>query len=320
MTPQEFINPGVGETKETQTDMGFNSAGILIGVPMCGRDLSNKWGVYFAMQDAGTNMSKTILPSEGLEVGVARQMMAEASISREHDTQGGDKCVFCQQKPDDGNCASRPKFEWLWFVDDDVIVPPQSLRELLDKATKIRAHEEIKYGEAKTVAIGGIYCTKEKLSTPVAYRKLGNGPSWNWIRGMVFDVEGIGTGCLLIHTSIFHKLEKPWFKTVDEDHVDESNTITHVNITDDLYFCRKVKAAGYNIVAHGGILCGHYDYKTRKMYKLPDDCPPNLMAAEIEKDPSLEEVYLKNIAAREAEAAAYTAVPPASAGNTSASV
>lgn len=290
-------------------DTGFNSSGVAIGVPMCGRPLSNKWGIYFANQDAGTNMAKAIIPVEGMEVGLARQLIAEQATGKNHILEGTN-CVFCNRLPEGEICKSRHTYEYVFFVDDDVILPPQSLRELIDKLSKIRAYEEATEGGPKTVAIGGIYCTKEELSTPVAYKKLGSGPSWNWIRGQIFDVEGIGTGCLLIHTSIFAKLEKPWFKTVDEDHPDTDGSMVHTCITDDLYFCRKVKVAGYKIVAHGGIICGHYDYRSNKIYNLPKDCPPNKMAADIAKDPSLLEKYLANIAAQEAESGSLHCVLP----------
>jgi hypothetical protein len=45
-------------------------------------------------------------------------------------------------------------------------------------------------------------------------------------------------------------------------------------MTDDIYFCQKVKAAGFNILAHGGVLCGHYDVKTNKIFTLPEDSYP----------------------------------------------
>lgn len=285
--------------------MGFNSSGVLIGLAFDGRPISPRWAVYMQMQDAGTNLSKTICPVEGLEVGLARQHMAESAVATTHDFGGRVTCTFCKTPKTETNteeyCSSRTPFMYVWFVDDDVIVPPQTLLELIDKLTQIRASEALEHGEPKTVAIGGIYCTKSDTNpTPVAYRKISGGPSWDWKCGDIFNVEGIGTGCLLIHTDIFSKIDKPWFRTVNEEISDDEGRLGRAFITDDLFFCQKVLKAGYNIVAHGGILCAHYDYKTRKYYGLPKDSPPY-------------------VAAREAEAASlHCAVPPEGPGNTSA--
>jgi hypothetical protein len=44
-------------------------------------------------------------------------------------------------------------------------------------------------------------------------------------------------------------------------------------MTDDIYFCRKVREAGMRILAHGGVLPGHWD-EHGNVYFLPDDSYP----------------------------------------------
>jgi hypothetical protein len=278
VTNEDFFNPGVG-TKDTIQDMGFNSSGVMIALAFGGRDIHPLWAAYMFVQDAGQNMSKQIAVAMGQEVGVARQGFAEMASSRKHEFEGAaDRvCPFCKQKETENNkdevCASRTPCRYIWFVDDDVLVPAQTLRKLIDSLSKIQALEKLKHGKPETMAIGGVYCSKEELATPIVYNKLGAGPYWDWKVGEVFPCEGIGTGCLLIDTQVFQHLEKPWFKTVDELK-DDGGMLSRTNITDDLYFCRKVINAGFRIACHGGLLCGHYDYKIKKIFGLSPDSPP----------------------------------------------
>ena len=44
-------------------------------------------------------------------------------------------------------------------------------------------------------------------------------------------------------------------------------------MSDDLHFCRKVTEAGYEILAHGGVLPLHIA-EDGSQYHLPDDCYP----------------------------------------------
>jgi hypothetical protein len=114
---------------------------------------------------------------------------------------------------------------------------------------------------------------EEGASTPVIYKENGKGAHWNWKVGDVFNVESAGTGCMMIRTEVFKHLEKPYFKTVEE-YIEINDQIGCQKITDDIYFCKKVKAAGFNIIAHGGVLCGHYDVKHDKIFTLPEDSFP----------------------------------------------
>jgi hypothetical protein len=43
---------------------------------------------------------------------------------------------------------------------------------------------------------------------------------------------------------------------------------------EDSYFCIKVKQAGFKMLAHGGVLCPHWDYKTGFAYVLPVNSYP----------------------------------------------
>ena len=225
--------------------VGFNSVGIAIGLPFGTRPTTPLWGVALASQVYPLNTSTTHIVVQNVEVGEARNMIVEHAL--------------------------RINATYLWFIDDDVVIPPyagQRLGYALDtRGPKL-------YPDSKTAVVGGIYMSKEELSTPVVYKKNGQGASWDWQVGEIFDVESIGTGCMMIATEVFKHLEKPYFKTVEGYVALENGQVGCQKMTDDIYFCQKVKAAGFNILAHGGVLCGHYDIKRDKIFTLPEDSYP----------------------------------------------
>ena len=57
---------------------------------------------------------------------------------------------------------------------------------------------------------------------------------------------------LLIKTSVFKKVGKPWF---EYEPIKESPDC-HM-ATEDIVFCRNAKKLGYKIYCDGGIPCGH---------------------------------------------------------------
>jgi hypothetical protein len=225
--------------------VGFNSVGIAIGLPFDSRPTTPLWGVALASQVYPLNTSTTHIVVQDVEVGEARNMIVEHALAI--------------------------NATYIWFIDSDVVVPPyagQRLGYALDtRGPKL-------YPDSKIAVCGGIYMSKEELTTPVVYKKNGQGATWDWKLNEIFEVESIGTGCMMIATEVFKHLEKPYFKTVEGYVQLEDGKVGCQKMTDDIYFCEKVKKAGFNILAHGGVLCGHYDVKSRKMFTLPEDSYP----------------------------------------------
>lgn len=232
------------------TNMGFSSVGIVVGLPLCGRPTTPLWGVSLATQNYPLNTKVTQVVTMGVEVGEARNQLVKHAL--------------------DNNAT------YVWFLDDDVLPPPFACQRLgynLDKP------------ENKDVMVcAGIYCSKQDPPTPVVYKKDGNGAFWDWKLNEVFEVESVGTGCMLIKTEVFRHLEPPYFKTVSEYVKDpKTGEVGTVMMTDDIYFCKKVRAAGFKILAHGGVLCEHYNLTDDKFYKLPEDSYPVQAALAEEK-------------------------------------
>jgi hypothetical protein len=249
----------------SEPKVGFNSVGIAIGLPL-GRSMTSPlWGVALATQTYPLNTAVTHVVVQDEEVGEARNKIVDWAI--EH------------------------KSTYVMFLDDDVILPPFGIQRL---GYTLDTRGPSLYPDSKIAVCAGIYMSKEELTTPVVYKRNGHGGSWDWKVGEVFDVESVGTGCMLIHTEVFKHLEKPYFKTVEE-YVEVNGQLGCNKITDDIYFCQKVKAAGFSILAHGGVLCGHYDTKTGKTYTIPEDSYPVIAAKEAEEKRRAEQLALETL-------------------------
>lgn len=216
-----------------ETPVGFGSTHLVVGVPACGRLTTVRWGINLASQQYPMSMAidyASPVDTEGKEVGLVRNAIASYALNA--------------------------NAKYIWMVDDDVLPPQFAVQRLLHAMQN----------RPEVMACGGIYYSKQDVPAPVVFADDGTGPFYNWKPGEVFEVPGfIGTGCLLIRTEVFQRLETPWFETIDTAGKDK--------VTDDAFFCRKVIAAGYKILGHGGVICGHFNHQTGKVVWPPEDDP-----------------------------------------------
>jgi len=216
--------------------------GLLVGLPSRGKKVAFEWAMAFSGQNYPMNVNRMIAvmrnkPNGGIEnrIDYKRNKIAEMAIQK--------------------------KAKYVWFLDDDVGAPFFACRKLI---------YDLESADDDVMVAGGIYASKGTPNEPLVYKEFGVGAHWKWKKGEVFDCVGIGTGCMLIKTEVFTKIEPPWFKTVDEGPNGDS---LGMNISDDLYFCQKVVEGGYRIIADGSVLCVHYDYNEDppKAYFLPGE-------------------------------------------------
>lgn len=126
--------------------------------------------------------------------------------------------------------------DYLFFIDDDMILPEDTLEELLD------ADKDI---------IGGVYLTKYEVQDPVLELLPGTEPSDD-----IFQVAAIGTGAMLIRRDVFKKLPQPWFKYEWYDN-------GSIKRSHDWIFCEDARKAGFEVWADPRHKIGHigqYEY------------------------------------------------------------
>jgi hypothetical protein len=212
--------------------------GVLVALACSGRLITPELLIAMTMQHTPMAMNQTYCCVKGLKVEDARERLAKLAIAS--------------------------KAQYLWFIDDDTIPPPQTLRKLL---YQLQVNPEAKI-------CGGVYCCKSKPEEPVLGRGWGEGVFWNWKAGEVFEVDWMGAGCMLIDVSVFKHLTPPYFPWDWPEAPADDALKMRGQIGEDISFCNKVREAGFKILAHGGCLCDHYDADTDIFYRLPEDSYP----------------------------------------------
>jgi len=84
--------------------------------------------------------------------------------------------------------------EWLFFMDDDTVMPRLAISKLLSLGREFAA---------------GVYFTDGPNTIPLMYKRDTNGLYHaldNYAKGAVIQVDAVGMGCALIHRSVFEKI------------------------------------------------------------------------------------------------------------------
>lgn len=136
--------------------------------------------------------------------------------------------------------------EWLFFLDSDVVPPPDTILRLI-------AHRQ--------PIISGVYHRRSPpAGVPVMMK------DWQWVfnppKNAIMEVDVVGAGCLLIHRSVLQQLPpqrpgKHWF----DWRVDMQGILPREDcLSEDFTFCWQAKKAGYKILVDTSIQCKHIGY------------------------------------------------------------
>lgn len=158
---------------------------------------------------------------QGLKIGCWRQPGANLLDNR-------NTCV---------NLAKKYEAKYIFFVDADMIFPKDTLVRLLSRQVDI---------------VGALYFNRSRPFTPNAcyYRNKKWEPISNWRHGLLDDLDGIGTGLMLIKMEVFEVVPKPhWVFPYFEDMDGYGG--------EDYYFCQKAKEHAYKIHLDTTIDTGH---------------------------------------------------------------
>lgn len=147
------------------------------------------------------------------------------------------------------------KWKYILTIEEDNAPPPDGLMKL---------YESIEQYDV----VGGLYWTKGVEGQPMIYGNPSVMPR-NFIPQMpiadtVQQCNGLGMGFNLWKIDMFKdtRLEKPWFRTLQE-HVAGQGTRMY---TQDLYFFERALNLGYKFACDTRVRVGHYDYDNDTMW------------------------------------------------------
>lgn len=233
-------NTELREDQSIQYDPEDVEIGVVIGIPARGR-VRIEWSVMYRSLQSPVNGSMCTKTVINAPVAEAREAVAKWAI--EH------------------------KAKYLFFLDDDVLVPNNGLRRLiyyLDNNPEVDL-------------VSGVYVTKTNPEAlppdqpePLIFGgKRGRpGAYWDWKLDEMFPIWGCGMGCCLIRVEALADIEPPffaWEETVDG--------LDAYGMGEDMYFCGKLLDAGKTLMCDGGLLCGHIDTKGR-IHSMPIESKP----------------------------------------------
>jgi hypothetical protein len=127
--------------------------------------------------------------------------------------------------------------EWLWYLDDDQVLLPGTLPQLLKHGVSV---------------VSGLYVSRNYPFLPLVYgeaREDGRAQlkECRHETGRM-QVEAVGAGCLLVNRAVIQQLTPPYW-TLGQVEPDA--------LSDDLEFCRRVRQAGYPIWVDFDTRVGH---------------------------------------------------------------
>jgi len=147
--------------------------------------------------------------------------------------------------------------EYIMFIDDDVLVPPYALLRMLERNKDI---------------VNGVYVGKNDVTPlPLLFREQVSGSYLDWKMGEFIQIDSAGCGCTLIKTSVFDRLEKPYFQI--NFNLTGAENSNYGQGTEDLFFYGKCRKAGIEVWADTSIQCGHIDINSGNIFIMPLEHP-----------------------------------------------
>lgn len=128
---------------------------------------------------------------------------------------------------------------YLMFIDNDMVFKPSAIQRLLDHDKDIVG---VHYNARGVMG-------KPVISTVKLADENGNLTSSDHMPAQLFKCFAVGTGLMLVKTSVFPKLKRPYFVAYEEEDGEHH--------TEDVEFCRKAHDAGIDVWCSPTIEVGH---------------------------------------------------------------
>ena len=219
---------------------------IYLGVPTFGM-VSIRWHAHLMQLQNPLNRSVFHGYGVGYEVGQARNYLVEQALHWQNDA---------------GHTVSH-----VFFVDDDVLVPPYALHVLLSRNRPI---------------VSGLYYAKTAAPQPLLLTGPSEGTPASVPHNQVVECYAHGMGCTLIEIGVFRALLESGlveyetlpngqrlpqlFKTTrDQVTGDGSQTVVY-NETEDVYFLKRAAQAGFTAAVDTSVFGFHWDQKAGRAY------------------------------------------------------
>src|SRR6267142_1333683 len=188
---------------------------VLLGLPFAGssRYTPPEWAVALATIAWPMNCRYAFAPTKNLPREQARTEIAERAI--------------------------RHKAQYVAMLDDDIQPPPDWVQALV---RELDSRPEFDIIAAICPSVN---------REPMVFAQQAGGPYWRWKQGDVFEIAECATACILIRTSVFESISKPWFMDLNTT---EECVAAGVHVpgeqdrgamTDDIYFCFPPKTRVY---------------------------------------------------------------------------
>lgn len=135
-------------------------------------------------------------------------------------------------------------FEYLFFLDDDVIPPPDTLPRLIQHNRDI---------------VCGMYFRRQEPLYPVMMKEIeGKGTQWiaEFAPNSLVEADLVGCGCMLIKRKVLEIMDPPWF-VWKCDPFRFPNVPQFERCSEDYDFCRKARKLGFKLYVDTSIKCLH---------------------------------------------------------------
>lgn len=162
--------------------------------------------------------------------------------------------TVAQARTDAIKKALNEGYDYIFWIDDDLIIPRNTLVKLIShEADIVGGFYYRKYLPLESVGMREILLNNEKVPSRIKDYKIGD---------IIHNTLVLPSGLSLVKLDIFKNISEPWFRTVNIEGAPA--------ITEDTYFCQKAKSAGYDIITDTGIQGIHVDIQNNKIYGHPE--------------------------------------------------
>jgi hypothetical protein len=202
----------------------LDNRSLAIGI-LNGRDAAPlKWSVAF--RNLRIPMPHVVLPQQGMPFDHARNAAVQQALEM--------------------------GATYLFFLDDDVVVPPDAIERLL--ARNLDVVSGLYYRRSSPVGLP-VMMLENEVQTEQGTKTVAQFLV-NFKVGDLVEAHLVGAGCLLIHRRVLElmsrELDKRPFRWQMEGHIPEGH-----RVSEDFFFCRELRKRGIQIFVDTGIQCGH---------------------------------------------------------------